>query len=99
MKLLTRKEYECLSPVKRSVYEKRVKKYYGARQKAFVTEPWRNFLERTSTVVLYDPFSGHRFVTAKDFLDANETAVSILAKDENMTIDEAMIRLHEEVGP
>ena len=86
MKLLTRKEYECLSPVKRSVYEKRVKKYYGAKQKG------------TDTVMLYDPFSGHRFVSTKDLLDANETAVSILAKDENMTIDEAMIRLYEEVG-
>lgn len=86
MKLLTHKEYEQLSPVKRSVYEKRVKKYYGTKRKG------------TDTVILYDPFSGHRFVSTKDILDANETAVSILAKDENMTIDEAMIRLYEEVG-
>lgn len=98
MKLLTRKEYECLSPVKRSVYEKRVKKYYGNKAKAFTTEPWKSFLERSSTVILYDPFSGHRFVTSKDFLDACETAVSILAKDVNMTIDEAMICLYEELG-
>ena len=98
MKLLTHKEYEQLSPVKRSVYEKRVKQYYDNKTKAFTTEPWKSFLERSSTVMLYDPYSGHRFVTAKDFLDANETAVSILAKDENMTIDEATIRLCEEVG-
>lgn len=97
MKLLTRKEYECLSPVKRSVYEKRVKKYYGGKRKGFVTELWVS-IKGTDTTMLYDPISGFSYVSTKDFLDANEMAVSILAKDENMTIDEAMIRLYEEVG-
>ena len=97
MKLLTHKEYEQLSPVKRSVYEKRVKKYYGAKQKAFVTELWVS-TKGTDTTMVYDAVSGLRFVSTKDLIDANETAVSILAKDENMTIDEAMIRLREEVG-
>jgi hypothetical protein len=98
MKLLTRKEYECLSPVKRSVYEKRVKKYYGAKRKDLFTELWVS-IKGTDTTMLYDPISGFTYVSTKDILDANETAVSILAKDENMTIDEAMIRLYEEVGP
>lgn len=97
MKLLTRKEYECLSPVKRSVYEKRVKKYYGVKRKDLFTELWVS-IKGTDTMMLYDPISGSTYVSTKDILDANETAVSILAKDENMTIDEAMIRLYEEVG-
>ena len=97
MKLLTRKEYECLSPVKRSVYEKRVKKYYGGKRKEHITELWIS-IKGTDTTMLYDPISGFSYVSTKDILDANETALSILAEDENMTIDEAMIRLHEEVG-
>ena len=97
MKLLTRKDYEQLSPVKRSVYEKRVKKYYAAKQGAFVTELWVS-VKGTDTMMVYDAVSGLRYMTTKDFLDAHETAVSILAEDGNMTIDEAMIYLHRKIG-
>ena len=48
--------------------------------------------------MVYDAVSGLRYMTTKDFLDAHETAVSILAEDGNMTIDEAMIYLHRKIG-
>ena len=98
MKLLTRKEYERLSPVKRSVYEKRVKKYYGGKRNAFVTELWITTPTSPDTIMLYDTISGSRFMSTKDFLVANETALSILAEDGNMTIDDAMYCLRKEIG-
>lgn len=98
MKLITREQYESMSPVKQQVYEKRVRKYYGIRQMKLATEPWILGPDRPSTVMLYDPIKGHRFVSTKEFLDAHQTAANILLGDEKITIHEAICRLREETG-
>lgn len=100
MKLLTRTQYEKLSPVKRDVYEKRVRKYYGIRNMALATEPWIEEPNKPSVMIFRDSYTGRTIsMRTKDFLDANETAARILLDAEEITIDEAIARLRKEVGP
>ncbi len=99
MKLLTHEQYEKLSPVKRSVYEKRVQRYYGVRQMNLATEPW--IFKPNTRMLFRSSISGLYFMTTKDFLDANVTAANILMEmtNEEVTAKEALERLLNEVGP
>lgn len=99
MKLVTREEYDKMSPVKKRVYEKRLKKYYGKPWVRFVDKPWIIDPEKPESIPFIEPYTGRMFLSTKDFLDANETAANILLEVGEITMDEAIARLWEEIGP
>lgn len=99
MRLVTREEYDKMSPVKKRVYKKRLKKYYGKPWVRFVDNQWIIDPKRMETIPFIEPYTGRIFYNTKDFLNANETAANILLETGEITMDEAILRLRVEIGP
>lgn len=98
MKLVSKEEYEKMSPVKKDVYLRRLEKYFGWRwytrtSPVFVYDP--NEPEKTKTWTMYDEHSGTTFQAN---LDKIQDAANILREYGNMDVHDCIERIWHELG-
>lgn len=98
MKLVSKEEYEKMSPVKKDVYLRRLEKYFGRRwytrvSPVFAYDP--NEPEKTKTWTMYDEHSG---ITFRSNLDKIQDAANILLREHGMDVHDCVERIWHELG-